>query len=64
MLWAFLREDSGATIVEHGLIALGLSLTIVTASGIVGAALDHLYGAGAAGSGFGPIQRYGSGTGI
>jgi Flp pilus assembly pilin Flp len=45
MLQVFLDEELGATIVEHGLIALGLSLAIVAASGIVGAALYHLAGA-------------------
>lgn len=51
MLRVFLDEELGATIVEHGLIALGLSLAIVAASGIVGAALYHLAGAASPGGG-------------
>lgn len=66
MLVGFLKEESGATIIEHGLIALGLSLAIVAASGIIGTTMDLLYGSGSAGIGFGQVQRYGSdsGTGI
>jgi Flp pilus assembly pilin Flp len=62
MLRAFLAEESGATIIEHGLIALGLSLAIVAAAGMLGATLDWLYGVSPAGNGFGERQQYGGGT--
>ena len=51
MLWAFVRSDSGATVVQHRLIALGLSVAIVAISAIVGISLDLLFGAAPVGEG-------------
>ena len=35
----FMRDDSGATAIEYGLIAAGISIAIITVVGLVGDAL-------------------------
>lgn len=35
----FLKDDSGATAVEYGIMALGIALAIVAAVGLVGSGL-------------------------
>jgi pilus assembly protein Flp/PilA len=36
----FMKDESGATAIEYGLIAAGISIAIVTAVGTVGTQLD------------------------
>ena len=36
----FLRDDSGATAIEYGLIAAGISVVIITAVNLIGTNLD------------------------
>lgn len=43
MLKVFLQDESGATAIEYGVIAVVLTLAIVSAAGAVGTALDQLY---------------------
>ena len=41
----FLRDDSGATAIEYGLIAAGISVVIITAVQLVGTNLDLTFDA-------------------
>ena len=45
----FLRDDSGATAIEYGLIAAGISIVIIAAVRLVGTNLDLTFDAIAAG---------------
>jgi pilus assembly protein Flp/PilA len=36
----FLRDDSGATAIEYGLIAAGISVAIITVVGLIGDTLN------------------------
>jgi pilus assembly protein Flp/PilA len=36
----FLRDDSGATAIEYGLIAAGISVAIITVVGLIGTSLN------------------------
>ena len=40
----FVRDESGATAIEYGLIAAGIGVAIVTAVGLVGGQLNTLFG--------------------
>ena len=42
-LLQFFRDDSGATAIEYGLIAAGISIAIVVTVGLVGDALDATF---------------------
>ena len=39
----FVRDESGATAIEYGLIAAGIAVAIVTAVGLVGGQLNTLF---------------------
>ena len=39
----FLKDESGATAIEYGLIAALISLAIVTGAGLLGGALDNQF---------------------
>ena len=39
----FVRDESGATAIEYGLIAAGIGVAIVTAVGLVGGQLNTLF---------------------
>ena len=39
----FLRDDSGATAIEYGLIAAGIAVAIITAVNTVGTSLSVLF---------------------
>jgi pilus assembly protein Flp/PilA len=43
MLKRFLREDSGATAIEYGLIAAGISIAIIVAVAATGSALNTTF---------------------
>ena len=43
MLRKFLRDDSGATAIEYGLIAAAIALAIITAVGLTGDRLVALF---------------------
>ena len=43
LLREFGNDQSGATAIEYGLIAAGISVAIVTAVGLVGAQLNTLF---------------------
>jgi pilus assembly protein Flp/PilA len=40
---AFLRDESGATAIEYGLIAAGISVVIITAVNMVGTSLNATF---------------------
>jgi pilus assembly protein Flp/PilA len=42
-LFAFLRDESGATAIEYGLIAAGISVVIITAVNMVGTSLNATF---------------------
>jgi pilus assembly protein Flp/PilA len=42
-LKAFLRDESGATAIEYGLIAAGISVAIITVVGGLGTKLDSTF---------------------
>ena len=42
-LVAFLRDESGATAIEYGLIAAGISVVIITAVNMVGTSLNATF---------------------
>lgn len=42
-IFAFLREESGATAIEYGLIAAGISVVIITAVTLVGSNLQTTF---------------------
>jgi pilus assembly protein Flp/PilA len=44
MISRFLRDESGATAIEYCLIAVGLSIVIVTAVNGIGSALNTKFG--------------------
>jgi len=44
MLSAFLRDESGATAIEYGLIAAGIAIAIITAVNGVGSGLNTNFG--------------------
>lgn len=39
----FLKDESGATAIEYGLIAALIALAIVTGAGMMGDALDNMF---------------------
>jgi pilus assembly protein Flp/PilA len=43
VLKAFLRDESGATAIEYGLIAAGISVAIITVVGGLGTKLDSTF---------------------
>ena len=43
VLKAFLRDESGATAIEYGLIAAGISVAIITVVGGLGSKLDTTF---------------------
>ena len=43
VLRKFLRDESGATAIEYGLIAAGIALAIITAVGLTGDKLVQLF---------------------
>jgi len=43
MLLRFLREESGATAIEYGLICAGIALAIIAAVGLTGEKLVTLF---------------------
>jgi pilus assembly protein Flp/PilA len=42
---AFLADESGATAIEYGLIAAGISVAIITVVGALGSKLNNTFGA-------------------
>lgn len=44
VLKSFLRDESGATAIEYGLIAAGISVAIITVVGQLGSKLDTTFG--------------------
>jgi pilus assembly protein Flp/PilA len=44
VLKSFLRDESGATAIEYGLIAAGISVAIITVVGQLGTKLDSTFG--------------------
>ena len=40
---SFLRDESGATAIEYGLIAAGISIAIITVVGTVGSSLNTVF---------------------
>ena len=42
-VFRFLRDDSGATAIEYGLIAAGIAVAIITAVQSLGTALDTTF---------------------
>jgi pilus assembly protein Flp/PilA len=44
LTWKFLKNESGATAIEYGLIAAGIGVAIVTVVGEVGTQLNTLFG--------------------
>ncbi|QDM24162.1 Flp family type IVb pilin [Tardiphaga sp. vice154] len=45
MVRAFLRDESGATAIEYGLIAAGISVVIITVVNGIGGKLNTKFGA-------------------
>ncbi len=41
----FLKDESGATAIEYGLIAAGIGLVLVAAAPLIGAQITALFGA-------------------
>ena len=44
MIGRFLRDESGATAIEYGLIAAGISVTIITVVNLLGSQLQATFG--------------------
>ena len=44
MLKSFLRDENGATAIEYGLIAAGISVAIITVVGQLGSKLNDTFG--------------------
>jgi pilus assembly protein Flp/PilA len=44
MLKSFLRDEKGATAIEYGLIAAGISVAIITVVGQLGSGLNTTFG--------------------
>ena len=44
MLKSFLRDEKGATAIEYGLIAAGISVAIITVVGQLGSSLNTTFG--------------------
>jgi len=44
MLKSFLRDEQGATAIEYGLIAAGISVAIITVVGQLGSSLNTTFG--------------------
>jgi pilus assembly protein Flp/PilA len=44
MIGRFLRDESGATAIEYGLIAAGISVTIITVVNLLGSQLQTTFG--------------------
>jgi pilus assembly protein Flp/PilA len=42
-IYAFLRDQNGATAIEYGLIAAGISIAIVAAVGSLGTSLNNTF---------------------
>jgi pilus assembly protein Flp/PilA len=42
-LWRFIRDDSGATAIEYGLIAAGISVAIITVVNGVGSKVSDTF---------------------
>jgi pilus assembly protein Flp/PilA len=42
-IYAFLRDQDGATAIEYGLIAAGISIAIVAAVGSLGTSLNNTF---------------------
>ena len=42
-IYAFLRDQNGATAIEYGLIAAGISIAIVAVVGTVGTSLNNTF---------------------
>jgi len=42
-IFAFLRDEGGATAIEYGLIAAGISIAIIVAVGAVGTAVNATF---------------------
>jgi pilus assembly protein Flp/PilA len=42
-VFAFLKNESGATAIEYGLIAAGISVAIITAVNLVGSSLTSTF---------------------
>ena len=40
----FLKDESGATAIEYGLIAAGIAVAIIAAVGLLGNSLNALFG--------------------
>ena len=47
-IWKFLRDENGATAIEYGLIAAGISVVIITAVDLVGSNLSATFSSVAA----------------
>ena len=43
MFARFLKDESGATAIEYGLIAAGISVAIATIVGVIGTQLDAVF---------------------
>jgi pilus assembly protein Flp/PilA len=43
LMTSFLRNESGATAIEYGLIAAGISVAIITVVGTVGTSLNTVF---------------------
>ena len=43
VLFSFLRNESGATAIEYGLIAAGISVAIITVVGTLGSSLNTVF---------------------
>ena len=43
-IWKFLKDDNGATAIEYGLIAAGISVAIITVVGTLGTKLNTTFG--------------------
>jgi pilus assembly protein Flp/PilA len=43
-VFAFLKDESGATAIEYGLIAAGISIVIVASVDAVGSSLNTIFG--------------------
>ena len=40
----FAKDESGATAIEYGLLAVGIGLAIITAVGLAGTELSNMFG--------------------
>ena len=43
LISSFLRSESGATAIEYGLIAAGISVAIITVVGTLGTSLNNVF---------------------